>query len=101
MSSIHRSYIPIPNSADGRFWCIDTAVIEPCINDGDHYYETMVFDAVKLSEEFRTFKRRDYDVAYEELDMIRTNNIDEAYENHKKMTEKWSKITRDQVFKEV
>ena len=91
MGSIHRSYIPIPNSADGRFWCIDTGYIA---NLG---YETMVFDAVKLPEGHGY----QYDIdMYDELDMDRASNIDEAYENHKKMVEKWSKITRDQVFKE-
>ena len=105
MGSIHRSYIPIPDAADGRFWCIDTACIYSEVlnrrtyhesfdkNVDPPYYETAVFKATKLPEECK----HEYDVEYDDLDMLKTKNIDEAYENHKKMIEKWSRITMEQA----
>lgn len=88
MSSIKRDYISIPNASDGRFWCIDTALMEePGVKNMSPYYETMVFDAIRLSDD-------KYDICWDDLDVIRTDDIDEAYINHKKMVEKWSKIQR-------
>lgn len=97
MSSILRDFIPIPDITNGRFWCIDTAFIdeEPGVKDMDPYYETMVFSALEMLPG----SRHQYDINWNDLDMTRTNDRDEAYENHKKMIEKWSNMTIDEGMK--
>lgn len=89
MSSIHRDYVPIPAAADGRFWCVDTGFIE-----SEGIYETMVFDAVLLPD-----GPFDFDVSYDEVGIVmRTSDIDKAYENHKEMVYKMSNITREEAY---